>query len=103
MMFRHQTVADDIVSVHLKARLTGVSSALNASLDIMVSAPQPRVVDDYITTVDLHHVLCRNASLIGTTDASKNVMRSARVRTGSLESSTAPQEKRLRVVTTSLE
>lgn len=57
VMLRHEAIANDVVAVHLNASFAWVSSVFDGTFDIVVGTPQPSVIDDNITAVDLHHVL----------------------------------------------
>ena len=54
-VLREQTISLDIVRVDLKALSNVVFTVVNASMNVMVSSPEPGVVDEYVLVVDLNH------------------------------------------------
>lgn len=57
-MFREKPKCLDVVSIDLKAIFDIVSAVFHKATNIMVSPPEPGVINDNILVIDFKHTLC---------------------------------------------
>jgi len=88
-----ETIANDVVSIDLESSVDWVLFIGNFSTHIMISSPQPGVVNNDISTVDLKHTGSFNFSFIWTSNTCEDVMHCTRISCISFESSFTPFEK----------
>jgi len=81
-VFDSKSVSNDIIAVDNNAAGDWVHGVLHLASDGMVSTPQPCVVNDHISTVDLEHILSINLLLIlvvSSTNSGKHIRSNARI------------------------
>jgi len=52
-----ETIRNNVISIHLETSVCVVCLIGNLTLSILGVAPEPRIVQDNVRSVDLHHVL----------------------------------------------
>lgn len=52
-----ETIRNNVISIHLETSVCVVCLISNLTLSILGVAPEPRIVQDNVRSVDLHHVL----------------------------------------------
>lgn len=71
-----KTISDDTVSIDDDAAGYRVLGVADGASDVVVSTPQPGVVNDNVSTVDFNHAVSRGLSavrVVSTANASKNI------------------------------
>jgi len=74
-MLSSKTVSGNVISINNKTILYWVSAVVNeSSSNFVISSPEPGIINDDITRVNLNHILCHyTCRCIGTSDSSINV------------------------------
>lgn len=71
-----KAISDDIVAIDDDAARDWVHGVFDGASNVVVSAPQPGVVNDHVATVDFNHAVSRGLSavrVVSTANASKNI------------------------------
>jgi len=74
-----KTIASNIVAIDLKTSIDWISSVLDTfSTLLMVSSPEPKVIEEDVTAVDLNHDLGLHITrVVGTTYSGKEIVNSS--------------------------
>lgn len=73
-----KTIANHIVSIDLKTSCYRILSSSYLTSDVVVSAPKPSVINDYIARVNLKHDLGLNLFSLRASYSSKDIVNSSR-------------------------
>ena len=74
-VFRSETITCDIISIDNESSLDWVLTVVNLTIYAMISSPQPGVINNDISHIDLNHIFSSQVSIItiSSSDSSEDI------------------------------
>lgn len=73
-VFASKTVSSNAVSINLETSVNWIGLVFNETTSVMISSPEPSVIDDDVATVNLDHNRGFDFILIWSTDTGEDIM-----------------------------